>query len=115
MYKIAVMGSYDSIYGFASLGLSLFPAETREEAIPILRGLATDSYAIIYVTEALAEKISDEINKYKESFLPAIILIPGVYGNTKEGILGVAENVEKAVGSDILFGLRRESEGDLGR
>lgn len=109
MYKIAVMGSYDSIYGFASLGLSIFPAETKEEGVKKLREIANEDYAIIYVTEALAEKISDEINKYRESFLPAIILIPGVYGNTKEGVLGVAECVEQAIGSDILFGMRRES------
>ncbi|MBO1695080.1 V-type ATP synthase subunit F, partial [Bacteroides uniformis] len=25
MYKIAVVGDYDSIYGFATLGLDIFP------------------------------------------------------------------------------------------
>lgn len=111
MYKIAVMGSYDSIYGFTSLGLSINPAETREEGIKVLRELVGNEYAVIYITEALAEMISDEINKHKESFLPAIILIPGVYGNTGEGIIGVSENVEKAVGSDILFGgLKQKAE-----
>lgn len=104
MYKIAVMGSYDSIYGFASLGLNLFPAVSREEAIPVLRELVSGEYAVIYITEALAEMVSDEIDKYKEYFLPAIILIPGVYGNTGKGIAGVSKSVEQAVGSDILFG-----------
>ena len=32
MYKIAVLGDYDSIYGFATLGLDTFPVSTREEA-----------------------------------------------------------------------------------
>lgn len=104
MYKIAVMGSYDSIYGFASLGLSLFAAENREDGIRIIRNLAADNYAVIYITEALAEEISDEIEKYKKEFLPAIILIPGVYGNTGSGVKGVSKTVEQAVGSDILFG-----------
>lgn len=27
MYKIAVIGDYDSIYGFATLGLGIFPCE----------------------------------------------------------------------------------------
>jgi V/A-type H+-transporting ATPase subunit F len=35
---------------------------------------------------------------------PAIILIPGVSGNTGEGVKGVKGSVEQAVGSDILFG-----------
>ena len=29
--KIAVIGDYDSIYGFASLGLNTFPVEGEEE------------------------------------------------------------------------------------
>ena len=32
MYKIAVIGDYDSIYGFATLGLSICPVKNREEA-----------------------------------------------------------------------------------
>ena len=32
MYKIAVLGDYDSIYGFATLGLDTFPVTTHEEA-----------------------------------------------------------------------------------
>ena len=30
MYKIAVMGDYDSIYGFAALGLDTFPVTSTE-------------------------------------------------------------------------------------
>ena len=32
MYKIAVMGDRDSIYGFAALGLDTFPVTEKEEA-----------------------------------------------------------------------------------
>ena len=32
MDKIAVIGDYDSIYGFATLGLSICPVKNREEA-----------------------------------------------------------------------------------
>ena len=54
MYKIAVMGAYDSIYGFAALGLDTFPVKTQEEGIHTLRRLAAGDYAVIYITEALA-------------------------------------------------------------
>ena len=33
MYKIAVIGDRDSIYGFATLGLDVYPAETVEAGI----------------------------------------------------------------------------------
>lgn len=104
MYKIAVMGAYDSIYGFAALGLDTFPVKTQEEGIHTLRRLAAGDYAVIYITEALAAELKEEIEKYREQQLPAIIQIPGVSGNTGEGITGVKKSVEQAVGSDILFG-----------
>ena len=59
---------------------------------------------MIYSTEALAAQLEQEIEKYREEILPAIIQIPGVSGNTGAGILEVKKSVEKAVGSDILFG-----------
>ena len=94
MYKIAVMGDYDSIYGFATLGLSICPVKDRDEAKTKLRQLA----------EAVAAQIPSEINKYGEQTFPAIIQIPGVSGNTGAGVEGVKKTVEQAVGSDILFG-----------
>ena len=104
MYKIAVMGAYDSIYGFASLGLDIHPVSDIREGEETLRRLATGEYAVIYITEEWAAKIPHAIDKYKDQILPAIIQIPGVSGNTGAGITGVKKSVEQAVGSDILFG-----------
>lgn len=104
MYKIAVIGPYDSIYGFAMLGLDIYPVSTPEEGKTQLKTLAGADYAVIYVTEGLAALLSQEIDKYKEQLLPAIILIPGFSGNTGAGVANVKKSVEKAVGSDIIFG-----------
>ncbi|MBO6113228.1 MAG: V-type ATP synthase subunit F [Lachnospiraceae bacterium] len=104
MYKIAVMGEPDSIYGFATLGLDTFPFDSAENAGHMLRKLADEEYAVIYITESLASKIKNEIDRYRESKLPAVILIPGVSGNTGDGVRNVKKSVEQAVGSDILFG-----------
>ena len=104
MYKIAVMGAYDSIYGFASLGLDIHPVSDIQEGEEELRRLASGDYAVIYITEALEAQIPQEIARYREQVLPAIIQIPGVSGNTGAGITGVKKSVEQAVGSDILFG-----------
>ena len=103
MDKIAVMGDYDSIYGFAALGLSTFPVDNLETAKKRLSTLVNSGSGIIYVTEELARMMSDKIDEYKSMMSPAIILIPGVKGNTGEGILSVRKSVEQAVGSDILF------------
>ena len=86
MYKIAVIGDYDSIYGFATLGLSICPVKTREDARKKLKQLADGQYGIIYITEAVAAQIEEEIEQYRENTLPAIIQIPGVSGNTGAGV-----------------------------
>ena len=54
--------------------------------------------------ELCAELIEEEIEKVAENPLPAVILIPGVSGNTGKGLSAVKKSVEQAVGSDILFG-----------
>lgn len=103
MYKIAVMGDRDSIYGFAALGLDTFPVSEKEEAAKTLKNLAQGTYAIIYITEACAEMLSEEVAKYAGEQIPAILPIPGVSGNTGMGIGNVKKMVEQAVGSDIIF------------
>ena len=104
MYKIAVVGDYDSIYGFATLGLEICPAGNREEIRNTLRRLAEEDYGIIYITEAAAGEVESDLEAFQERMLPAVIQIPGVSGNTGAGVQGVRRTVEQAVGSDILFG-----------
>ena len=102
MYKIAAVGDKDSVYGFASIGLDIFPAEDSKSAAQTLKKLSEEKYAIIYLTEALAEELDTELNKYRDKPTPAIILIPGVSGNTGKGLKNISVTVEQAVGSDIL-------------
>ncbi len=103
MYKIAVMGDRDSIYGFAALGLVPFSYTDPAAAGKKLRELAESGYAVIYITESLAALMEPEIDRYQEAGLPAIILIPGASGNTGRGLRAVKRSVERAVGSDIIF------------
>ncbi|MDF2820962.1 MAG: hypothetical protein K0R15_1403 [Clostridiales bacterium] len=103
MYKIAVLGDRDSIYGFAALGLDTFPVSNAEEAAKKLKMLAEGKYAVIYLTEALQAQLEIEIDQYRTEPLPAIIPIPGVSGNTGMGMRSVRKSVEQAVGSDIIF------------
>ena len=103
MYKIAVMGDRDSVYGFAALGLDVYPAAEPAQAAKTLHRLAESGYAVIYMTEALARALEPEVDQYRAQRVPAIILIPGVSGNTGAGMAHVRKSVEQAVGSDIIF------------
>ena len=104
MYKIAVMGDRDSIYGFASVGLDIYPVAEPSAASKQLRHLVDNGYAIVYITEKLYAQMDKERAAYGEMTLPALIPIPGVSGNTGIGIAQVKKSVERAVGSDIIFG-----------
>jgi V/A-type H+-transporting ATPase subunit F len=103
MYKIAVLGDRDSIYGYAALGLDTYSVSDREEAVQTLKTLTNGTYAVIYITEAWQAQLETEIDRYVSLPLPAIIPVPGVSGNTGKGIYNVKKSVERAVGSDIIF------------
>ena len=104
MFKIGVLGSRETVMGFKALGLDVFPATNTVEALQILRRItkAEESYAIIYVEENFAAELKHEIDRYKDSPTPAIILIPGRDGSLGLGQTALQEAVERAVGSDIL-------------
>ena len=101
-YKIAVLGDKDSVLGFKALGLDVFPAESAEEAKRTLHALAKENYAVVYLTEALAAPLQEEIDRYKEALTPAIVLIPGKGGSLGLGETALHNVVERAVGADIL-------------
>ena len=105
MYKIAVIGSADSVIGFKALGLDTFAVDSGEEAKRTLQAITKpggDEYAIIYVEETVAQYMLEEISRFQEKPSPAIILIPGRDGPIGLGLSALKEAVEKAVGSDIL-------------
>ena len=104
MFKIGVLGSRETVMGFKALGLDVFPATDVTEARQILRRItkAEENYAIIYVEENFAAELKHEIDRYKDSPTPAIILIPGRDGSLGLGQTALQEAVERAVGSDIL-------------
>ena len=102
MYKIAVLGDSDSVLGFRALGLEACPVSTPEEGREALHRMARENYAIIYMTEQLAARLSGDIARYKDALTPAIILIPGKEGSLGIGMANVKTAVERAVGADIL-------------
>ena len=104
MLKIAVIGERQTVMGFKALGLETFPVESARDAAAVLRKLTreNDDYAIIYIEETLATQLSAEIDRFKDSPSPAIILIPGREGSTGLGLSALKAAVERAAGTNIL-------------
>ncbi len=100
--KIAIIGDKDSVLAFKAVGVDVYPARNHFEAQDTLRKLARD-YAVIFITEDLAEKVQGIINRYKTRAFPAVIPIPTASGSTGFGMKSISKDVEKAIGVDILF------------
>ena len=99
--KIAVIGDKDSVLAFKAVGADVFPVTSDEHASETLKKLAR-SYPVIFVTEDIAQKITETVDRYKTRPYPAVIPIPGAAGNLGYGMQGISRNVEKALGTDIL-------------
>lgn len=100
MYKAAVIGDSDSICGFSAVGMTAIPVNDEEEAYARLMEISSSGFGVVFVTENVYRKISEEYSR--EQALPAVIPIPGASGNTGDGMREVSRFVEMAVGSDII-------------
>ncbi len=104
MYKIAIVGERDSVLGFMALGFSVHEAAGAEEAGRVVHSLVkSGEYAVIFLTENYAMQLEDELAKYKDLPLPAVVSIPGQGDSTGYGMNNIRSAVERAVGADILF------------
>jgi V/A-type H+-transporting ATPase subunit F len=100
--KIAVIGDKDSVLAFKAIGVDVFAVYSDEDARETLRKQARN-YKVIFITEDIAEKISDIVNRYKSTAYPIVLPIPGSQGTTGYGMNSIKKDVEKAIGVDILF------------
>lgn len=102
MYKIGVVGDKDSVLAFKAIGIDVYPVVESEEAQNTVDRMAMDKYAVIFVTEQVAKGIEETIERYNREILPAVILIPSNQGSLNIGMQRIRNNVEKAVGVNIL-------------
>ena len=104
MYKVGVIGDRDSVLGFKTVGLDIFPCNGADEAKKTLHRIAMKDYAIIFITEGFAKDMLKDIIRYKTEKLPAVVPIPGRDGSYDVGFERLKKSVERAIGADILFG-----------
>lgn len=100
--KVGVVGDKDSVLAFKALGIDVFPVVSHDEARRTVDRLAVNDYAVIFITEHVAQSIPETIERYNREMLPAVILIPSNQGTLNIGMQRINDNVEKAVGVNIL-------------
>ena len=102
MAKIGVIGDRDSILLFKAVGLDVFFEDEGESANRTLHRLSREGYVTVFVTEKLFAACAETIEEFKGQAYPAIIPIPDQSGSRGVGEKMLRQNVEKAVGMDIL-------------
>ena len=108
MYKIALVGDKDSIIGFQLLGISIFPVTDKEETINVFNELIKEKYASVFITEEMAFQIFDKIEELQKKYLISVTIIPNRLEKRNLGLKILKKNIEKAIGTDILF--KKEGE-----
>lgn len=100
--KIAVIGDKDSVLAFKAAGAEVFSVSTSPEARDAIKN-AAKSFTLIFITEKLAADNADLISHYRTGVYPVIVPIPDSNGTTGFIIAGLKNDVEKALGVDIVF------------
>ena len=99
--KIAIIGEKKLVLAFTALGVKTFGVASQEDLLLAEKEIMADQFAIIFITEDIAEKYSKEIVPFYNKTLPAVLIIPGVKSS------GIASGelkkiIERALGSDNL-------------
>ena len=87
--KIAVIGDKDSVLAFKSVGAEVFDSSTADETRALIKKLAV--------------QIPDTLAKCKTVTFPAVVPIPTTEQSSGLGMQGIKNDVEKAIGVDIIF------------
>ena len=101
--KVAVLGSADFVMPFTAIGLETFVvAEDTESIQETARKLLRGQYALIVVSETIAE-ITDKVFKevYNET-LPCIVPMPFTEKSTGFATRSLGETLRMATGIDIM-------------
>lgn len=100
---MAAVGDRDSVMLWNSVGVKTVYASTQQQVEQAVNSLAKQGAAVIFITEQAAALVPETLDRYKTVAFPAIIPIPGAEGSDGTGIQNLYSNIEKAIGTNILF------------
>ena len=104
---MGAVGERDVVLAFQAMGMRVIPAETKEAIASAVFTLAEEGVPVIFITERAAQLSPESLERYKTSASTSIVPIPGSQGSDGFGMRRVKQNVEKAIGAELLF----EKEG----
>lgn len=103
MSRVAVLGERDAVLGFQASGAVVFCADSPDEAKAALEQVLKDGYAILLVTENIAEALKAELAPLYDRPEPVITVLPDARKPKGQAMELLRRRVERAVGANILL------------
>ncbi len=100
--KIAVIGSKDSILVFKAVGCDIFGVDD-EHKTRVALNKAIANYKVILITDDYAKYVEDIILDTQTTAYPVVLVIPSGNSKSNYALNKINENVEKALGVNILL------------
>ncbi|MBN1572606.1 MAG: V-type ATP synthase subunit F [Deltaproteobacteria bacterium] len=98
--EVAVIGDRDSVLGFSALGVAVMtpaPDKVREAVVKAVK----DEVMVLFITERMAETVSDLLEDLSERPFPTVVTIPDASGSMGLGLKKLDDIIVRAVGSHI--------------
>jgi len=102
MPEIAMIGDKDSILGFKSLGVTVFPVNSAEECVIALKEIIKQDYKVAFITEQMAPGPNEIAEILSGRTFPVVTMIPSNRGSTGMAMQRLQTLVRKAAGADVL-------------
>lgn len=100
---VAAIGDLGSIIGFQAMQFELLPVQNPEDGPRQLQeAIESGRYAVLYVSERLAEQAADLIEEARQRALPALVVLPQSKASAGKGLEALRRAAQKAIGFDIL-------------
>ncbi|MBQ1847626.1 MAG: hypothetical protein II135_06460 [Clostridia bacterium] len=100
--KAAVVGDKSRVAMYAAAGVAVYHATERHDVLKLIQQLDSEGYGIIFVSEPVYAECEDGLKKYVSQPYPIIIPVPDENSDGSYARQRIAENVKKAIGSDII-------------
>lgn len=103
MSKVAVLGRRDAVLGFKASGAVAFSADDPQEAKENLAKILKEDFAVLFVTEEIADILRQELQPLYEKPKPVVTILPDARDSRGLGMDLLRKRVERAVGANILL------------
>ncbi len=98
--KIGILGDNKSVLAFGALGAQTFGVSNKEDLLKAIEKIKLEDFAILLITQDIAQNFENEIKDLFQATLPACLVIPGVGKNSNKAQEELKKILERALGSE---------------